>query len=366
VRLNFLLHDYSRWLPMGGLKVEYELANRLGARGHDVAVYHSLNFDRAALRHPRSLAGAVRANLVGPRAVQWFQLAPYIRCRYLPQLKPELLRAADATIVDSFIVTERIRRTTPRTGPIVHIVYEYPVWQYGSPDLRDRLIGSLRRRDVVHIATSSAVASMLGQCGVTPEATIPCGLSLPDMCGVPPAHKRPAIVGFALRPETYKGVEDMLAALPEIRRACPKVTFDAFGRYRDGQPLPATITNYGQLADAALSRFYERIAVFVSPSHAEGWGLTAAEAMAHGAAVVTADNGGATDFAIHGETALVVPVADPRALAEATVSLLQDLELRRRIAAAGVARTRSMSWDNTVTAVDDVLTKVIQLRHTPD
>ena len=72
MRLNLLIHDVSRYAPFGGIKQQYELANRLTTRGHDVAVYHSLNFNRHVLKHPRSLGGLVRYNLKGPETIEWF------------------------------------------------------------------------------------------------------------------------------------------------------------------------------------------------------------------------------------------------------------------------------------------------------
>ena len=43
MKLNILLHDFSRRKPFGGIKQQYELANRLAEVGYDVAIYHSLN-----------------------------------------------------------------------------------------------------------------------------------------------------------------------------------------------------------------------------------------------------------------------------------------------------------------------------------
>ncbi len=66
-----------------------------------------------------------------------------------------------------------------------------------------------------------------------------------------------------------------------------------------------------------VSDIYDRSRVFVQASHYEGFGFTAVEGMACGAALVTTDNGGSRDYAFHGETALVVPPGDVDGLAEA-------------------------------------------------
>ena len=361
MRLNFVLHDFSKAQPGGGLKVEYEFANRMAARGHDVVVYHSLNFTRGALGHPRSFAGAIRFNIAGPRAVEWFPVSAAVRCRYLPQIVPALLRRADATIVDSFAVTERVRRTT-RTGPIVHVVYEYPVWRTADEPLRARLVRSLQRPDVTRIATSAAIENMLAQCGSSAVAKITCGIELPELSAIPRTVTRSPVVGFALRPEPHKSVVDMLHALPGIREACPQAEFEAFGHY-PAVEHPREVRHHGYLDDLALQAFYQRVSVFASPSHAEGWGLTVAEAMANGAAVVVAENGGSADFAVDGETALVVPTAAPDALTAAIAALLNHDVLRARIVARGIARSRKMSWEHSVTALEQLLVKLTRASH---
>ena len=55
----------------------------------------------------------------------------------------------------------------------------------------------------------------------------------------------------------------------------------------------------------------QRLAIYVLPSAYEGWGLTAVEAMACGAAVITTRNGGVEDFARDGDNALLVPPREP-------------------------------------------------------
>jgi glycosyltransferase involved in cell wall biosynthesis len=75
--------------------------------------------------------------------------------------------------------------------------------------------------------------------------------------------------------------------------------------------------------------------------------------MACGTPVVTTANGGTEDFAIDGETALVVAPGDATAMAEAICRLLGDPKLRDRIASAGRRRASQMSWD---AATDALLT----------
>ncbi|MEV8531152.1 glycosyltransferase [Streptomyces sp. NPDC051211] len=76
--------------------------------------------------------------------------------------------------------------------------------------------------------------------------------------------------------------------------------------------------------------------VVVSSSVVEGFPITLAEAMLCGRATVSTDVGAV--FEVIGGTGLVVPPRNPRALAEACVSLLRDPERAARLGAAARAR----------------------------
>lgn len=70
-------------------------------------------------------------------------------------------------------------------------------------------------------------------------------------------------------------------------------------------------------------------------SHFEASGLTGVEATACGAALVTADNGGCRDYALHGQTAFMAAPQSQERLADAVSRLLDNDVLRVRLAQAG-------------------------------
>lgn len=59
--------------------------------------------------------------------------------------------------------------------------------------------------------------------------------------------------------------------------------------------------------------------------------LSAQEYMSQGIPVVTTDNGGQREYLHHGENSLLVPPADPTALADAMGRLADDADLRHRL-----------------------------------
>lgn len=111
--------------------------------------------------------------------------------------------------------------------------------------------------------------------------------------------------------------------------------------------------------DEDLARCYRRADVFVFPSLKEGFGLPPLEAMACGTPVVTTDCGGVLDYAEAGINSLVVPVKNPKAMAEAIRKIIDDSELAKRLSAGGRETACRFTWDVMVDKVESLLTNTL-------
>lgn len=90
---------------------------------------------------------------------------------------------------------------------------------------------------------------------------------------------------------------------------------------------------FGREQGSRLIEIYHAADVFVLPSFGEAWGLVINEAMAAGKAVIiTEDTGCVDDLIVHGETGLLTPPKDDKALASAMEYLASDDEAREKLA----------------------------------
>jgi glycosyltransferase involved in cell wall biosynthesis len=92
----------------------------------------------------------------------------------------------------------------------------------------------------------------------------------------------------------------------------------------------------------ALPALYRQCLVFSLPSHAEGFGLPLAEAMACGAPAVVSSVGSLPEVA--GDAALLVPPGDDNALATQITRVVEDLPLGRHLADRGPIVASRFSW----------------------
>lgn len=104
----------------------------------------------------------------------------------------------------------------------------------------------------------------------------------------------------------------------------------------------------GFVPNADLGPLYAGAAVMCYPSLVEGYGLPVAEALGHGAPVVTS-KGTATEELVAGGVGLAVDPTDATAIAEAISSVLDDDALAERLRRAGLARAAETTWETTAT-----------------
>jgi glycosyltransferase involved in cell wall biosynthesis len=182
------------------------------------------------------------------------------------------------------------------------------------------------------VAASAALASEASDLGAREVRVIANGVEIPDGVGEP---EEPPHVLFAGRLSPEKGILEFV----EATEGLPRVIVGD-GPLRDRVPDAV-----GFVPRERLGAYYERAAVIACPSHREGYGVVAREAMAYGRPVVACAVGGLVDAVADDATGLVVPARDAHALRAALDRLLGDRGLRARLGAEAGRRARErLSW----------------------
>ena len=168
---------------------------------------------------------------------------------------------------------------------------------------------------------------------------------------------RPPTLLYHGRVDARKGVLDLLDALRLLRDgggpgADARLVVSGIGPDVDAVERRVAELGLGDVVDrpgiAAYAEAPERYHagdVFVSPTYKEGFSNTILEAMASGLPIVSCEVVGVVDCLADGRDALLVPPADPPALAAAIARMLADAPLRERLARTALGEARTLyAW----------------------
>jgi glycosyltransferase involved in cell wall biosynthesis len=355
MKIVFLLpQEGSR--PAGGFKVVYEYANRLARRNHEVQVLHIASlFPRNAhlslrdrMRVFRYIPFALRGNW---RPDRWFKLDPAVKVSWVPSLSPLFLPWADAYVATWWTTADHLGALRDLPGRKLYLLQHLETWLGSAEQVMATWKAPLEKIVIAHWLED--IAHEMGEsCHY-----IPNGLDFTKFGrDVFPEDRNPKRVAMLFSHSlAWKGSFDGLAALAILKDKYPDLEAEFFGINERPQDLPAWIVYHHAPAQAELRRIYNRASIFLAPSLSEGWGLPPCEAMMCGAAVIATDIGGHREFCTDGENALLVPAENPRAIADAVVRLLEDPELRLRLARNGHSNIQRFTWDAACNAFESVL-----------
>jgi GT2 family glycosyltransferase/polysaccharide pyruvyl transferase WcaK-like protein len=298
---------------VGGIRRVLEVSNRLAAKGHEVSIYlpssQPLECDwmecRALLRHLDDGADDELDFIVFNHEPQWYLLRRFARARYRIFLALSYSRA-----------------------------YE-----------KDGSWESLRFAVDLRLANSAWTADCIAaEIGVRPSV-VPTGVDRALFKPIETAKRYPVLCVGDRRP--WKGTA-------VVERACAQLGLEA-----------AKLAGRG-LSQAQLAREYSRAEVFAVGSPIDGFGFPGLEALACGVPLVTTDNGGCREYAVHEETALLVPPDDPDAMAAAIARLRSSPELRKRLVRNGLKVVRErFSWDDAADGFERELRQLLEREPEP-
>jgi glycosyltransferase involved in cell wall biosynthesis len=324
----------------GGVRAILTYADRLAARGHEVTLVVPAG-DR-----PAAWWRNVRA-----RAPEWMpEFRP--RITWVSRWSSSALPDADAIVATAWQSAPVVAAAPGRCGAKFYLVQHYESLYHGPADEVD----ATYRLPLTKIVISTWLRGIMRERFASDAEVVitPVDPALFHRVDVPRAP-RPSRVLMLQHEYAWKGVADGLDAIRQVRATGRALCLVGFGVKppRDGESYDEFHANPQQ---AELRRLYSAADVYLCPSWDEGLGMPSMEAMACGAALVTYDNGGSRDYARDGETALVVPRRDVKALAVALERVLDDTALRTRLSVAGSAFVReTFDWDRAVARMENLL-----------
>lgn len=172
------------------------------------------------------------------------------------------------------------------------------------------------------------------------------------------------LLAYFGRLEYEKGVHDLIAAMPRIRRAFPGTRLLVAGHGTQAQFLVEqaraqrvrrSVVMLGHLPDTTLAAVLATAAAVVLPSRYEPFGMVALETAAAGAPLVASTAGGLGEVVRDGVTGVSFAPGDVPGIAAAVVSVLADpTGARKRADTARARLADEFDWDRIAAATASV------------
>jgi GalNAc-alpha-(1->4)-GalNAc-alpha-(1->3)-diNAcBac-PP-undecaprenol alpha-1,4-N-acetyl-D-galactosaminyltransferase len=301
------------------------------------------------------LPGGVRRIVIGGLGASSSKLAGLARNVARILALRRAIRDSGASVVVAFIGRMAVMAVLACRGlPVKVVISERndPARQsIGFPwDLLRRRVYPLA--DTVTANTRGALETMSAYVPAAKLALVPNPVMAPSALPQP-AAEGPLFLA-AGRLSRQKGFDILLDAFARIAGDVPGWRLAVLGDGPLGRELKEQATALGiagrviwpGLVDDPFA-WYATADVFVLSSRYEGMPNVMLEAMSMGLPVVASDaSPGPLEYAVSGETALIVPNEDPQRLAEAMAQLAHDDALRDKLGAAARARMAALRPEN--------------------
>jgi glycosyltransferase involved in cell wall biosynthesis len=356
MRITFLTNAYV-YVPSGGIRVVYEHANRLVARGHEVSVVQPRRLKylppaekTTAYYRARGWVDRLRMMVVKP-TMYWQPVDKRVKSLFVPSSDASHIPDADAIFATGWHTVRSVLECPKTKGEKFYLIQHYEKWM-GPKDLVDETW-----RAPLHKAVVSKWLEEVGrELGCRDIAYVPNAIDHTRYRLVRPIEGRRPRVAMAFSKTPFKGGADGIEALSIARQKYPGLEVVLFGQTSLRPRIPQWIEYHcNPPQDFIIREIYNQSSIFLCSSWSEGYALPPAEAAACGCAVVATDNGGIRDYIEHGITGLLSAPKDPESLAENLCLLLGNDNLRIQMANACRNFVAGLSWERSTSLLEDLL-----------
>ena len=361
MKINFLMSSFVK-KPGGSHRVAYEYANYFANSSHTVRLIYPDKLSK--FPQSQSFVESLKYNFYNfekyifkRRDLSWFKFHMNVEKIFVPDLTEDYIPDADIVVATAWQTAEYIKDYSQSKGAKIYIIHHdeslsgYPIE---------------RVRETWHIPIYKVAVSQWTYESVKPIAPerlfyIPNGINTSVYREIEPIESRHLCLCMNYSPRKIKDIQTGIEAILIAKERFPHLRVKLFGVFPKSSVIPNWAEYYHNRSDSFIvEKIYNLSSIFVCSSLFEGFGLSVAEAMACGCAIVTTDCGGVRDFAIHNKTALLSSPKDVDTLAENLCLLIQDNELRINLAYSGRDNIRSFSWDNSCNNFEYLVNQLIK------
>lgn len=365
MRITFLMPGYM-WGPSGGYRVVYEYANQLVVRGHQVTVVHPRRLTltppvKPTFRQRLRKCRMTLLELVSKPTIDWHPIDKRVRLLYVPSAHEKYIPDGDVLFATAWNTARPVMDCSSAKGEKCYLVQHYETWM-GPQELVD----ATWRMPLRKVVIAQWLLELGNALGAHSMMYVPNGIDHKRYYLTQPIEQRPRQVVMMCSHVGFKGSKDGIAALQIAKGRFPDLRVVLFGNsYRP--PWAPEWMSFAQdpPQQFIIERLYNGSSIMLSPSLAEGFPLPPAEGAACGCAIVATDIGGHREYLEDGVTGLLSPPKDPEALARNLFLLLENDELRIRLARSANDFIKNFTWERSTDLLESFMLQAMDRKPLP-
>ena len=294
--------------------------------------------------------------------------------RKVMEIDPDIVHVQGTTL-PYVVATILLRNKYPTIVTIHGVVAKAVQFEKGMSLIRGMLISKPLEKYAISkiphiIVCSPAVKYIIGSMTNSKIYVIPNGADFENIQNVQVDrsinHPNILYVGVL---EKVKGVDVLIRSIPIIKKSLPNIHVYIAGngsqetelkRLAKELNIEETVKFLGYISGDEKYSYYKSADTCILPSRSDSAPLALLEAMACKKPVVASNVGGIPYVVEDGKTGLLFKCSNTEDLAEKTIILLKNKELREKMGKAGRERAKEFTWDNIAERTVEVYRGILQ------
>ena len=349
MKISFCLPGMTR-KPVGGFKIVFEYANRLAERGHKITIFFDGKEQFQNTSFPVFLQKMILFYLTHIHPF-WFPLNKGIKKRCIYGITDKTIYENEFIVATAVQTAVPISRLNDKKGKKIYFVQGFENWVCTDEEvIRTYNLG------LKNITISKWLKEIMDANTSTPTCYIPNGIDFEKFYIKSDIEFRdPFSISMLYHKSSHKGVVYGIEVLREIKEKYSSLIVKMFGVPDRPKDLPSWIEYTKNASEKELLEIYNTTAIYLCSTIDEGFGLTGAESMACGCALVSTSYAGVYEYAVHERNALLSNPKDVKQQVNNIEKLFSDQKYRMELARQGSIDIRDLDWNYSLTLFEKAL-----------
>ncbi len=323
MKVSFIINEPIQ-SASGGYKMVYIYANELVRRGIDVYIYYHCRkkvlFSNYKLPFYLKI---IIANFIAYRGPKWFNLEKLVKRKIITKIDDIHIDKSDIIIATAADTAKDVYYLSEEKGEKYYFIQGYETWLMSREQLIDTYKLPMKKITVskwlkkeVEKSSNDSVEVVLN--GIDHNIF---------KIKIKPEKRKNKSICMLYHNLESKGSDEGLEVIFKLKERYKELEVNLFGVVDKPEDLPDWIMYTRNASPLELSDIYNRSMIYLFPSWNEGFGLTGAEAMMSGCALVSTETLGVKEYA-NETTARFVEIHDVDDMFKQCCQLFENKEQR--------------------------------------